>query len=239
MFNFADHCISFWFGGVALNSKILHWWLFYRQTSRFDWMSCFRKTQNQPTWSLCKYKQLSPVGLIWWGKQLFCNTLSLLCRSMPIARKKSISDCLYMAWLDILTKDLPPTLLIRGNHKSVLTFYSWGKRCTSLKGKRRLNQNDEQRSQSIAEPWMLLFSPPIHLHRVTKSSFFSPEQGKQAPSLIGTLSSCHTKCCLTDTCKITEQKSEKRFDSDIFGPMLKLRKFVVWLCSQHVFKQTV
>uniref|UniRef100_A0A8C3ALX0 Solute carrier family 12 member 1 n=1 Tax=Cyclopterus lumpus TaxID=8103 RepID=A0A8C3ALX0_CYCLU len=36
----------------------------------------------------------------------------------------SVSDFLYMAWLDILTKDLPPTLLIRGNHKSVLTFYS-------------------------------------------------------------------------------------------------------------------
>lgn len=44
--------------------------------------------------------------------------------SMPIARKESVSDFLYMAWLDSLTKDLPPTLLIRGNHKSVLTFYS-------------------------------------------------------------------------------------------------------------------
>ncbi|KAG7482759.1 solute carrier family 12 member 1 [Solea senegalensis] len=44
--------------------------------------------------------------------------------SMPIARKEAVSDYLYMTWLDILTKDLPPTLLIRGNHKSVLTFYS-------------------------------------------------------------------------------------------------------------------
>uniref|UniRef100_A0A8C9T7U4 Solute carrier family 12 member 3 n=1 Tax=Scleropages formosus TaxID=113540 RepID=A0A8C9T7U4_SCLFO len=43
---------------------------------------------------------------------------------MPIARKGTISDHLYMAWLDILTKNLPPTMLIRGNHKSVLTFYS-------------------------------------------------------------------------------------------------------------------
>ncbi|XP_061596072.1 solute carrier family 12 member 1 [Cololabis saira] len=52
------------------------------------------------------------------------STARLIVVSMPIARKGSVSDFLYMAWLDILTKDLPPTLLIRGNHKSVLTFYS-------------------------------------------------------------------------------------------------------------------
>ncbi|KAM4744114.1 solute carrier family 12 member 1 [Anableps anableps] len=52
------------------------------------------------------------------------KSANLIVLSMPIARKGSISDFLYMAWLDILTKDLPPTLLIRGNHKSVLTFYS-------------------------------------------------------------------------------------------------------------------
>uniref|UniRef100_A0A665T1Z0 Solute carrier family 12 member 1 n=1 Tax=Echeneis naucrates TaxID=173247 RepID=A0A665T1Z0_ECHNA len=52
------------------------------------------------------------------------KSANLIIVSMPIARKESVSDYLYMAWLDILTKDLPPTLLIRGNHKSVLTFYS-------------------------------------------------------------------------------------------------------------------
>ncbi|XP_022058883.2 solute carrier family 12 member 1 isoform X2 [Acanthochromis polyacanthus] len=52
------------------------------------------------------------------------KSASLIVVSMPIARKGSISDFLYMAWLDTLTKDLPATVLIRGNHKSVLTFYS-------------------------------------------------------------------------------------------------------------------
>ncbi|XP_039979474.1 solute carrier family 12 member 1 [Xiphias gladius] len=52
------------------------------------------------------------------------KSANLIIVSMPIARKESVSDFLYMAWLDILTMDLPPTLLIRGNHKSVLTFYS-------------------------------------------------------------------------------------------------------------------
>ncbi|KAG5270643.1 hypothetical protein AALO_G00194950 [Alosa alosa] len=52
------------------------------------------------------------------------STAKLIIVSLPIARKGSISDHLYMAWLDTLSKNLPPTLMIRGNHKSVLTFYS-------------------------------------------------------------------------------------------------------------------
>uniref|UniRef100_A0A8C3L4Z3 Solute carrier family 12 member 2 n=1 Tax=Chrysolophus pictus TaxID=9089 RepID=A0A8C3L4Z3_CHRPC len=43
---------------------------------------------------------------------------------LPVARKGAVSSALYMAWLEALSKDLPPILLVRGNHQSVLTFYS-------------------------------------------------------------------------------------------------------------------
>uniref|UniRef100_A0A8C4YPQ5 Solute carrier family 12 member 1 n=2 Tax=Gopherus evgoodei TaxID=1825980 RepID=A0A8C4YPQ5_9SAUR len=49
---------------------------------------------------------------------------NLIVLSLPVARKGVVSDHLYMAWLEILSKNLPPILLIRGNHKNVLTFYS-------------------------------------------------------------------------------------------------------------------
>nr|CAI5860667.1 unnamed protein product [Callosobruchus analis] len=44
--------------------------------------------------------------------------------TLPIPRKNIISAPLYMAWLEMLTKDMPPILLVRGNQTSVLTFYS-------------------------------------------------------------------------------------------------------------------
>ncbi|XP_063066604.1 solute carrier family 12 member 2 [Engraulis encrasicolus] len=52
------------------------------------------------------------------------STANLIVMSMPLARKGAVSSCLYMAWLETLSKDLPPLLLVRGNHQSVLTFYS-------------------------------------------------------------------------------------------------------------------
>lgn len=47
----------------------------------------------------------------------------LIVMTLPLP-KKDMSPALYMAWLDIMTKDMPPTLFIRGNQQSVLTFYS-------------------------------------------------------------------------------------------------------------------
>lgn len=49
---------------------------------------------------------------------------SLIVMSLPMPRKGLVSAPLYMAWLEMLTKDMPPYLLVRGNHTSVLTFYS-------------------------------------------------------------------------------------------------------------------
>ncbi|XP_077988491.1 solute carrier family 12 member 2-like [Glandiceps talaboti] len=49
---------------------------------------------------------------------------SLIVMSLPMPRKKTVSSYLYMSWLETLSKDLPPMLLMRGNQTSVLTFYS-------------------------------------------------------------------------------------------------------------------
>ncbi|XP_044762363.1 bumetanide-sensitive sodium-(potassium)-chloride cotransporter [Coccinella septempunctata] len=49
---------------------------------------------------------------------------NLVVMSLPMPRKGNVSAPLYMAWLEALTRDLPPYLLVRGNQQSVLTFYS-------------------------------------------------------------------------------------------------------------------
>lgn len=36
----------------------------------------------------------------------------------------TVSAPLYMSWIDCLTMDMPPFILVRGNQSSVLTFYS-------------------------------------------------------------------------------------------------------------------
>lgn len=52
------------------------------------------------------------------------SSASLIVMSLPMPRKGSVSAPLYMSWLDMLTKDMPPFILVRGNQTSVLTFYS-------------------------------------------------------------------------------------------------------------------
>lgn len=45
-------------------------------------------------------------------------------RTLPMPRKGSVGAPMYMAWLEALTANMPPFLLVRGNQSSVLTFYS-------------------------------------------------------------------------------------------------------------------
>ncbi|KAG7491024.1 solute carrier family 12 member 2-like [Solea senegalensis] len=56
-------------------------------------------------------------------KEHSCNA-KLIVMTMPLARKGTVSSALYMCWLETLSRDVPPLLFVRGNHQSVLTFYS-------------------------------------------------------------------------------------------------------------------
>jgi solute carrier family 12 sodium/potassium/chloride transporter 2 len=49
---------------------------------------------------------------------------NMVVMTLPIPRKNIVSAPLYLAWLEVLTRDMPPMLLVRGNQTSVLTFYS-------------------------------------------------------------------------------------------------------------------
>ncbi|KAK3097309.1 hypothetical protein FSP39_008537 [Pinctada imbricata] len=49
---------------------------------------------------------------------------SLIVMTLPVPKREASPAALYMGWLDYLTRDLPPTLLLRGNQESVLTYYS-------------------------------------------------------------------------------------------------------------------
>ncbi|KAM4614530.1 solute carrier family 12 member 3 [Discoglossus pictus] len=54
----------------------------------------------------------------------YSRDAALIVITMPIARKGKCPSSLYMAWLETLSQDLrPPVLLTRGNQKNVLTMY--------------------------------------------------------------------------------------------------------------------
>jgi solute carrier family 12 sodium/potassium/chloride transporter 2 len=49
---------------------------------------------------------------------------SLIVMTLPLPKKVGLPPLLYMAWLDFISRQLPPFLFVRGNQVSVLTFYS-------------------------------------------------------------------------------------------------------------------
>ncbi|XP_073912066.1 solute carrier family 12 member 3 isoform X3 [Castor canadensis] len=54
----------------------------------------------------------------------YSRDAALVVITLPIGRKGKCPSSLYMAWLETLSQDLrPPVILIRGNQESVLTFY--------------------------------------------------------------------------------------------------------------------
>ncbi len=54
----------------------------------------------------------------------YIQVLLLIYRTLPVPQKDNVSGPLYMAWLEALTTNMPPFLLVRGNQESVLTFFS-------------------------------------------------------------------------------------------------------------------
>uniref|UniRef100_A0A4X2LE32 Solute carrier family 12 member 3 n=1 Tax=Vombatus ursinus TaxID=29139 RepID=A0A4X2LE32_VOMUR len=54
----------------------------------------------------------------------YSRDAALIVITLPIGRKGKCPSSLYMAWLEILSQDLrPPVILTRGNQENVLTFY--------------------------------------------------------------------------------------------------------------------
>jgi len=54
----------------------------------------------------------------------YSTEAELVIMTLPLPRRDQTSPALYTAWLDIMSKDLPPTLFVRGNQQNVLTFYA-------------------------------------------------------------------------------------------------------------------
>ena len=48
----------------------------------------------------------------------------LIVLSLPVSKQDVTSPLMYMSWMELLSADLPPVLLVRGNQTNVLTFYS-------------------------------------------------------------------------------------------------------------------
>ncbi|XP_070763236.1 solute carrier family 12 member 3 [Enoplosus armatus] len=56
--------------------------------------------------------------------QDYSREAALIVITMPVGRRGVCPSTLYLAWLDSLSRDLrPPVLLVRGNQENVLTFY--------------------------------------------------------------------------------------------------------------------
>jgi len=60
-----------------------------------------------------------------WNSILDVKFTDVFCRTLPMSKKNVMSAALCVAWLETLTRDMPPFLLVQGNRTFVLTVSSW------------------------------------------------------------------------------------------------------------------
>lgn len=101
---------------IAMHSLLLHGFL----EGQGGHHECFVSDLERSTLLEKTYRQLRLREML----LEHSSNASLIVMSLPMPRKGSVSAPLYMSWLDMLTKDMPPFVLVRGNQTSVLTFYS-------------------------------------------------------------------------------------------------------------------
>lgn len=101
-------------GTQELHSKLLHGFNEGENTE------CFISDMEKATLQEKTNRQLRLRELL----LQHSKSASLVVMSLPMPRQGALSAPLYMSWLEVLSKDMPPFLLIRGNQSSVLTYYS-------------------------------------------------------------------------------------------------------------------
>ena len=52
------------------------------------------------------------------------SNADLVVMTLPLPKGNAVAYPLYLAWLDFISRQMPPFLFVRGNQESVLTFYS-------------------------------------------------------------------------------------------------------------------
>ncbi|XP_056334409.1 solute carrier family 12 member 3 [Danio aesculapii] len=86
-------------------------------TKEFSWMVSDEEMESFKAKSL---RQIRLNEVI----QDYSRDAALIVVTMPVGRRGSCPSPLYMAWLEIVSRDLrPPVLLVRGNQENVLTQY--------------------------------------------------------------------------------------------------------------------
>ncbi|XP_016125715.1 solute carrier family 12 member 3-like [Sinocyclocheilus grahami] len=88
-----------------------------RTTKEFSWMV---SDEEMETFRTKSFRQIRLNEVI----QDYSRDAALIIVTMPMARRGACPSALYLAWLEIVSRDLrPPVLLVRGNQENVLTMY--------------------------------------------------------------------------------------------------------------------